>query len=125
MGFAKLNPFKRDRQNFPGIVIPLAEASAHQPADSSDEKTGLPKNDKSEDAAEHGSAHGSASASQHETTHLTLEGLRAEIEADVAAGGGQDSMYDRMCPSALLFYDPLPAYLGCSYRGNIPSVCVL
>ncbi|KAJ5156155.1 hypothetical protein N7492_008958 [Penicillium capsulatum] len=95
MGLAKFNPFKKDRQNFPGIVIPLAEAPAHPSPDLSDEKAGLPKNDKPEDAAERGSAHGSASGSQHETTHLTLEGLRAEIDADIAAGGVQDSMYDR------------------------------
>lgn len=103
MGFAKLNPFKRDRQNFPGIVIPLAEAPDHQPTDSSDEKAGLPKNNKSEDSAERGSAHESSSGSQHDTTHLTLEGLRAEIDADVAAGGVQDSMYDRMCPAPLSY----------------------
>lgn len=84
-------------------MIPLAEAPDHQPTDSSDEKAGLPKNNKSEDSAERGSAHESSSGSQHDTTHLTLEGLRAEIDADVAAGGVQDSMYDRMCPAPLSY----------------------
>lgn len=107
MGFPNLNPFKRDRQNFPGVVIPLAAAPAHAPVDPSDEKKGFP-NDKPEDAAERGSAHGSTSGSQHEAAYLTLEGLRAEIEADVAASGGHDSAYDRMCLAPVPISSDLP-----------------
>ena len=92
----QLNPFKKERQNFPGVVIPLAQAPAHRPSNLNDEKTDLSKDDKPEDMAERGSAHGSASSSQHEATHLTLEGLRAEIEADLTGSHSENTTYDRM-----------------------------
>jgi hypothetical protein len=88
MGLSNWTPFKKDRQNFPGVVIPLADAPAHIPANA-DEKA-----KKSLDLAS-SSENGSA-GSLREATHLTLEALRAEVESDISTSG-QDSVYDRMC----------------------------
>lgn len=88
MGFANFTPFKKDRQNFPGVVIPLADAPAHPSADS-DEKA-----KKSLDRAP-SSENGSA-GSLGESSHLTLEALRAEVESDISTSG-HDSAYDRTC----------------------------
>ncbi|KAJ5389978.1 uncharacterized protein N7496_001046 [Penicillium cataractarum] len=86
MGISNWTPFKKDRQNFPGVVIPLADAPAHTPANA-DEKA-----DKSLDRAP-SSENGSA-GSLREATHLTLEALRAEVESDMSTSG-HDSVYDR------------------------------
>jgi hypothetical protein len=96
MGISKFNPFKTDRQNFPGVVIPLADAPAHHGPGVSDfdEKKAIP-DDKSLDRAS-SSENGAASGSLPETSHLTIEILRAEVEAEVATSG-HDSVYDRMC----------------------------
>lgn len=99
MGLAKLTPFKKDRQSFPGVVIQLAHAPAHKPA------KGDEKDNKSLDRAS-SSENGSA-PSLGETSHLTLEALRAEVEADISTSG-QDSAYDRKWQS--LF--PHSAYLA-------------
>lgn len=88
MGISNWTPFKKDRQNFPGVVIPLADAPAHTTANA-DEKA-----DKSLDRAP-SSENGSA-GSLREATHLTLEALRAEVESDISTSG-HDSVYDRMC----------------------------
>ncbi|KAJ5601443.1 hypothetical protein N7510_010977 [Penicillium lagena] len=94
MGISKFNPFKKDRQNYPGIVIPLADAPAHHCSGGSDvdEKKGS-VDDKSLDRAS-SSENGAASGSQPETSHLTIEALRAEVEADITTAG-HDSAYDR------------------------------
>jgi hypothetical protein len=85
---SKLIPFKKDRQNFPGVVIPLADAPAHK-STNTDEKAR-----KSLDRAP-SSENGSA-GSLGESSHLTLEALRAEVESDISTSG-HDSLYDRMC----------------------------
>ncbi|KAJ5439314.1 Sugar transporter [Penicillium daleae] len=83
---SKLTPFKKDRQNFPGVVIPLADAPAHK-STNTDEKAR-----KSLDRAP-SSENGSA-GSLGESSHLTLEALRAEVESDISTSG-RDSLYDR------------------------------
>ena len=90
MGLAQFNPFKRDRQNFPGVVIPLADAPAHpsQPTEKDDKDSS-----KSLDRAP--SSENGVAGSHTSTNHLTLEGLRAEIESDLATAS-HDSAYDRM-----------------------------
>lgn len=95
MGIEKFNPFKRDRQNFPGVVIPLADAPARQkPAVADDEKKAeLPDANKSLERAS-SSENGSSSGSLNEPTHRTIESLRAEVESD-AATSAHDSVYDR------------------------------
>lgn len=89
MGLAQFNPFKRDRQNFPGVVIPLADAPAHpsQPTEKDDKDSS-----KSLDRAP--SSENGVAGSHTSTNHLTLEGLRAEIESDLATAS-HDSAYDR------------------------------
>ncbi|KAJ5574294.1 uncharacterized protein N7459_008721 [Penicillium hispanicum] len=96
MGLSKLSPFKKDRQNYPGVVIPLASAPDHSATPPDPEKrnslSSNPDADKSLDrpsSSENGSA-----GPVTETGHLTIEKLRAEIDADVVASG-HDSMYDR------------------------------
>jgi hypothetical protein len=96
MGISKFNPFKKDRQNYPGIVIPLADAPAHHGSGGNDvDEKKCSIDDKSLDRAS-SSENGAASGSQPETSHLTIEALRAEVEED-AATTGHDSAYDRMC----------------------------
>ncbi|KAJ5863697.1 uncharacterized protein N7529_005613 [Penicillium soppii] len=89
MGLAQFNPFKKDRQNFPGVVIPLADAPAHL--------TKLSETDDKESSKslDHASSSENGVAGSHTSaTHLTLEALRAEIEADLATAS-HDSTYDR------------------------------
>lgn len=97
MGLEKFNPFKKDRQNFPGVVIPLSEAPAYPngaPASETEEKFDASEASKSLDRAS-SSENGSA-GSLPDTSHLTIELLRAEIDAE-SSTSGQDSIYDRMC----------------------------
>lgn len=102
MGLSKLNPFKKDRQNYPGVVIPLASAPSHlashpDPDPDPEKKNSLssPDVDKSLDRAS--SSENGLAGPVPETSHLTIEKLRQEVEADVATSG-HDSVYDRMCP---------------------------
>jgi hypothetical protein len=88
MGLAQFNPFKKDRQNFPGVVIPLADAPAHPQLSEKDDK----ESSKSLDRAP--SSENGVAGSHTSATHLTLEALRAEIESDLATAS-HDSAYDR------------------------------
>lgn len=97
MGLAKFNPFKKDRQNYPGVVIPLSSAPRHSLANADPEKkdesdTDGPKPLDRAPSSENGSA-----GSLAESSHLTIEILRAEIEAETSSSG-HDSVYDRMFP---------------------------
>jgi hypothetical protein len=76
-----VNPFsKNDLSEYPGVLIPLADA--HQTPSGDDKK------DDSSSVEERGTAH------VGDNTSLTLEILIAEVESDVAASG-HDSAYDR------------------------------
>jgi len=99
MGFLTFNPFKKERQNFPGVVIPLSEAPIHSPStsDSDREKKADSSVDASNSLDRAPSSENGTAGSIPEATHLTIEALRAEIDAE-AATSGQNSMYDRMCP---------------------------
>lgn len=111
MGFlANLTPLKKDRQNFPGVVISLADAPAHTSINS-DEKA-----KKSLDRAP-SSENGSA-GSLGESSHLTLEALRAEVESDISTSG-HDSAYDRT-PPPFAFCEPSPFISkSCLFDSNI------
>jgi hypothetical protein len=89
MGLQKFNPFKNDNQTFPSVVIPLADAPAHSLSEKADKEL----NQSSDDSASENGAAGSI-----DSTNLTLEALRAEIEADVS-NSTHDSAYDRMFSS--------------------------
>lgn len=96
MGLAMLNPFKKDRQNYPGVVIPLSSAPvrSHTNADpekkKDDPSTDGPKTLDRAPSSENGSA-----GSLPDSGPLTLEALRTEIEAETSTSG-HDSVYDRM-----------------------------
>lgn len=105
MGLEKFNPFKKDRQNFPGVVIPLAGAPA--PAHSPNITENDDKETKSLDLAS--SSENGVAGSQIGST-LTLEALRAEIESDVATAT-HDSAYDRMFFSPALYFLPSRSFL--------------
>lgn len=88
MGLSEFNPFKRDTEDFSDVVIPLADAPAHTEIPEKSDK----QSDSNSDSAS--SSENGASLPKH-STHLTLEALRAEVEADVASAT-HDSAYDRM-----------------------------
>lgn len=98
MGLENFNPFKKDRQNYPGVVIPLADAPRQSlatkadPEKKDDSSTDGPKILDRAPSSENGSAH-----SLPEASHWTIEALRAEIEAETSSSG-HDSVYDRMSP---------------------------
>jgi len=74
------NPFKKhDASEFPGVVIPLEEANRRASIGSKE------KHDDASRASSDGVQSGGA---------RTIESLRAEIDADIAAGG-HDTAYDR------------------------------
>jgi hypothetical protein len=107
MGLAQFNPFKKDRQNFPGVVIPLADAPAHL--------TKLSETDDKESSKslDHASSSENGVAGSHTSaTHLTLEALRAEIEADLATAS-HDSTYDRMFPPLVVLHLDPALWYGC------------
>ncbi|PLB45605.1 MFS general substrate transporter [Aspergillus steynii IBT 23096] len=91
------NPFKRhDHRNFPGVVIPLANApsrSSQSPSPTPVEKK-IGPDDKADDRSLDQAASEKGIGPVPEYTHLTLEALRAEVESDIAASG-HDSAYDR------------------------------
>jgi hypothetical protein len=114
MGFEKFNPFKKDRQNFPGVVIPLSEAPAYPngaPPPEKEEKVDGSVASKSLERAS-SSENGSA-GSLPDTSYLTIELLRAEIDAETSTSG-HDSLYDRMCsisvPDIAVSSTPLSYY---------------
>ena len=99
MGFPTFNPFKRERQNFPGVVIPLSEAPlrSRSTSDSENEKKDDSSIDPSKSLDRAPSSETGSAGSIPDSSHLTIEVLRAEIDAE-AVTSGQDSMYDRMYP---------------------------
>ncbi|KAI7709610.1 hypothetical protein KC353_g10258, partial [Hortaea werneckii] len=88
MTFAKfMNPFAtHDVSEFPGVHVPLA-GSRRDPSTAPDDKK---DNEKPEDSP---SDDASSQASQQAGV-LTLESLKAEIDAEVAMSG-HDTAYDR------------------------------
>ncbi|KAI9924744.1 hypothetical protein ASPWEDRAFT_511279 [Aspergillus wentii DTO 134E9] len=91
-----LNPFKRDHSNFPGVVIPLAGAPApSHPSDAPESKVHPDdKPDEKSLSKSPSEEHGAGSLSEDNTSPLTLDALRAEVEADLVTSG-HDSAYDR------------------------------
>ena len=92
----KLGFLWKDRQSFPDVVVPLADAPAPAYSDPNAETKPNP------DAKANLNRLDSASSQEKGTSPvppsgvLTLEGLRAEVESAVAASG-VDSVYDRRC----------------------------
>ncbi|KAJ6021877.1 Major facilitator superfamily domain general substrate transporter [Penicillium herquei] len=94
MGFEKFNPFKKDRQNFPGVVIPLSDAPAYP--------NGVPPMDEKDDGSDANKSldrapsteNGSAGSLPDTSSHLTIEIIRAEVDAEMSSSG-LNSVYDR------------------------------
>jgi hypothetical protein len=85
-----INPFaKHDVSEYPGVLIPMAQARRHSSIVSE-------KSTKSAEAGEPAADDASSSSSTggQAPMPLTIESLRAEIEDDLAAGG-HDTAYDR------------------------------
>lgn len=114
MGLEKFNPFKKDRQNFPGVVIPLSSAPAHSHPNADTEKKIDPSTEALKSLERAPSSEDGSAGSLPDTSHLTIESLRAEIDADVVASG-HDSVYDRMCP--------LPVYSSVSFQKRQCLLC--
>lgn len=78
----------RERRHFPEVVVPLAQGSApkSKEADVSN----------SSDSLDRASLQENGATGPNPGTTLTLEALRAEVEADISTSG-HDSAYDRMC----------------------------
>lgn len=90
------NPFTRKEEaNFPGVLVPLASAHARSPSPSSSQDPEKKPNpdEKSDDRTLNKSENGIGTVPQ--SGPLTVEGLKSEIEADLACSG-HDSAYDRM-----------------------------
>ncbi|KAI4103169.1 MAG: hypothetical protein L6R37_003990 [Teloschistes peruensis] len=85
-----MNPFKKqDVSDFEGVFVPLAQAQRHRSVvsaydDKKDDQIGVTEEKKLESPADPANGYSS----------LTIEGLRAEIELDLAASG-HDTAYDR------------------------------
>ena len=104
------NPFTRKEQsNFPGVVVPLANAPERSPSPlqsdseikpSPDEKP----NDKPDEKSLDRSDRSENGVGPVPDGPLTIEGLKAEVEEDIAASG-HDSAYDRMF--LVIFNGPL------------------
>jgi hypothetical protein len=81
-----MNPFKaHDVSDFPGVLIPLREAQPHHSV--------VEKHDEKLETTESPIDEESASIDQY-SPH-TIEGLKAEVELDLAASG-HDTAYDSM-----------------------------
>jgi hypothetical protein len=76
----------RERRQFPEVVVPLAHGSAPKINDSqdNDSSSGLDRTSSQE----------KGTAGTRVSSTLTLEALRAEVEADINASG-HDTAYDR------------------------------
>jgi hypothetical protein len=82
-----LNPLaKHDVSEYPGVLIPMAQARRHSSIVSAKSKAAEAGETMSDDA--------SSSADGQPPMPLTVESLRAEVEDDLAAGG-HDTAYDR------------------------------
>ena len=90
-----MNPFKKhDVSDFEGVYVPLANARRHPSVVAAhDEKFGTTDYRISDGArAEKDGELGIQAAGAYSA--YTIEGLRAEIDADIAASG-HDTVYDR------------------------------
>ena len=94
-----VNPFKKhDVSEFEGVYVPLANAPRHPSVVAAHEAKFGPVSGKSGDhfgdlSYDNGVEAGDISVNPYNA--YTIEGLRAEIDSDIAASG-HDTAYDRM-----------------------------
>lgn len=94
----------RDRRNFPGVVMPLADAPAAQQPIPNAEKEKEPDNEANSNKLTTMSSEEKGASPVPQSGSLTLEALRAEVESDIAASG-LDTAYDRTFACLVLCSD--------------------
>lgn len=80
-----VNPFAKEQKSFPGVLIPLSGGSPTSKIPAKKKSVGGTFDEE-----------GAASPPSEYETELTLEALRAEVEAAVVSTG-QDTAYDSTC----------------------------
>ncbi|KAH8425085.1 uncharacterized protein LDX57_002833 [Aspergillus melleus] len=90
----KLSFLWKDRQSFPDVVVPLADAPAPAYSDPNAETKSNPDAKANLNRLDSASSQEKGASPVPASGVLTLEGLRAEVESAVAASG-VDSVYDR------------------------------
>lgn len=82
----------RERRPFPEVVVPLARSQSEKSAQDANVNDNVPS-----DSLDRASIQEKGTGVVPQSTELTLESLRAEIEAEIeAAGASHDTAYDRM-----------------------------
>lgn len=82
----------RERRPFPEVVVPLARSQSEKSAQDANVNDNVP----SDNSLDRASVQEKGAGVVPKSTELTLESLRAEIEAEIeAAGSGHDTAYDR------------------------------
>lgn len=94
----------RDQRNFPGVVVPLADAPAPQQSIPNAENEKEPDNDANSNNLTTASSQEKGTGPVPQSGPLTLEALRAEVESDIAASG-LDTAYDRTFACLVLCSD--------------------
>ncbi|PYH66438.1 uncharacterized protein BO88DRAFT_118849 [Aspergillus vadensis CBS 113365] len=89
-----VNPFRKNDHDFPGVVVPLSEAPPHHKPNPELEKTDRPDEKTDNRSLDRAPSSEAGVGSVHNYNTLTIEALRAEVEADVATSG-KDTAYDR------------------------------
>lgn len=96
-----VNPFKKhDVKDFPGILVSLQDAPRHPSVLRGYEERAGGRNSTFDPDAEKGQ-----SPSRDENSPYTIEGLKLEVEEDLAAAA-HDTTYDRMCCKPLFALSP-------------------
>lgn len=90
----KLSFLWKDRQTFPGVVVPLADAPAPTYSDPNAETKPNPDAKANLNSLDSASSQENGASPVPRSNVLTMEGLRAEVESAVSASG-VDSVYDR------------------------------
>lgn len=101
-----MNPFaKHDVSDFPDVYVPLADAHRYASVVAQHEE----KSEKSEKSSSPDGPGGEADGRPSlNYSAYTIEGLRAEIETDLAVSG-HDAVYDRMSSDTFLVLCELPS----------------
>ncbi|GAT20091.1 sugar transporter [Aspergillus luchuensis] len=89
-----VNPFRKNDHDFPGVVVPLSEAPPHHKPNPELEKTDRPDEKTDNRSLDRAPSSEAGVGSVHNYNTLTIEALRAEVEADIATSG-KDTAYDR------------------------------
>jgi hypothetical protein len=95
-----MNPFKKhDGSEFPGVLVPLQQSV--RPASATSVVHGIPASspmhkDEKADKEEKADSDSASGVTGSVPGGFTIEQLKAEIEADMAASGSPDTAYDRM-----------------------------